>query len=63
MFNNITWNRVVDMNDRSLRNIVNGLGKKTDGVPRQDHFMITVASEIMAVLCLSKDLKDLKKNF
>lgn len=59
--NNITWNRVVDMNDRSLRNIVNGLGKKTDGVPRQDHFMITVASEIMAVLCLSKDLKDLKE--
>lgn len=59
--NNITWNRVVDMNDRSLRNIVNGLGKKTDGVPRQDNFMITVASEIMAVLCLSKDLKDLKE--
>ncbi len=59
--NNITWNRVVDMNDRSLRNIVNGIGKKTDGVPRQDHFMITVASEIMAVLCLSKDLKDLKE--
>ena len=59
--NNITWNRVVDMNDRSLRNIVNGLGKKTDGVPRQDHFMITVASEIMAVLCLSKDIKDLKE--
>lgn len=59
--NNITWNRVLDMNDRSLRNIVNGLGKKTDGVPRQDHFMITVASEIMAVLCLSKDLKDLKE--
>lgn len=59
--NNITWNRVLDMNDRSLRNIVIGLGKKADGVTREDHFMISVASEIMAVLCLAKDLDDLKK--
>ncbi|WP_308533632.1 formate--tetrahydrofolate ligase [uncultured Peptoniphilus sp.] len=59
--NNITWNRVLDMNDRSLRNIVISLGKKADGVPREDHFMITVASEIMATLCLSDDLEDLKE--
>lgn len=57
----IVWNRVLDMNDRSLRNIVISLGKKADGVPREDHFMITVASEIMAALCLSEDLEDLKE--
>ena len=49
------------MNDRALRNIVVGLGAKADGVPREDHFVITVASEIMAILCLSSDLEDLKK--
>lgn len=58
---NITWKRCVDMNDRQLRNIVCGLGTKADGVPRQDGFDITVASEIMAVLCLSSDIKDLKE--
>jgi formate--tetrahydrofolate ligase len=57
----ITWNRCVDMNDRQLRNITNGLGGKANGVPREDHFDITVASEVMAVLCLSKDMKDLKE--
>lgn len=57
----ITWKRVVDMNDRQLRNIVNGLGKRTDGATRQDGFDITVASEVMAVLCLSTDLKDMKE--
>ncbi len=57
----ITWRRAVDMNDRQLRNIVSGLGKKTDGVERNDGFDITVASEVMAVLCLSKDLADLKQ--
>lgn len=57
----IAWRRVMDMNDRSLRNIVVGLGGKTEGVPREDHFDISVASEIMAILCLSKDLDDLKK--
>lgn len=57
----ITWKRVLDMNDRALRNIVVGLGGKTDGVPRQDGFDITVASEIMAILCLSKDIDDLKE--
>ena len=56
----ITWKRVLDMNDRSLRNVVISLGKKADGFPREDHFMITVASEIMAVLCLSENLEDLK---
>lgn len=56
----ITWRRAVDMNDRQLRNIVSGLGKRTDGVERKDGFDITVASEIMAVLCLSSDLDDLK---
>ncbi|MFZ2024995.1 MAG: formate--tetrahydrofolate ligase [Microgenomates group bacterium] len=57
----ITWRRAMDMNDRSLRNMVIGLGGKANGVVREDHFDITVASEIMAVLCLSKDLEDLKK--
>ena len=57
----ITWRRAVDMNDRQLRNIVDGLGGKMQGVPREDGFDITVASEIMAVFCLSSDLKDLKK--
>ena len=56
----IVWKRCMDMNDRSLRNIVVGLGTKADGFVREDHFTITVASEIMAVLCLSEDLKDLK---
>ena len=58
---NITWHRAVDMNDRQLRNIVGGLGQKKDGVPRQDSFDITVASEVMAVLCLAKDIPDLKQ--
>ncbi len=57
----ITWRRVVDMNDRQLRNIVDGLGAKVDGVTRQDGFDITVASEIMAVFCLATDITDLKK--
>ncbi len=57
----ITWKRCVDMNDRQLRNIVDGLGGRMQGVPREDGFDITVASEIMAVLCLSTDLKDLKQ--
>lgn len=57
----IVWRRVVDMNDRALRNIVIGLGKRADGVTRQDGFDITVASEIMAVLCLANDLEDLKQ--
>ncbi|MBR2372447.1 MAG: formate--tetrahydrofolate ligase [Clostridia bacterium] len=56
----ITWKRAVDMNDRQLRNIVDGLGGKTNGVPREDGFEITVASEIMAVLCLASDIMDLK---
>lgn len=56
----ITWRRCVDMNDRQLRNIVDGLGARADGTPRQDGFDITVASEIMAVLCLSNDIIDLK---
>ncbi|MEY8509088.1 formate--tetrahydrofolate ligase [Lachnospiraceae bacterium 42-17] len=57
----ITWKRCVDMNDRQLRNIVDGLGGRMQGVPREDGFDITVASEIMAVLCLSSDITDLKK--
>lgn len=57
----ITWNRCMDMNDRQLRNINDGLGGKTNGVPREDHFDITVASEVMAVLCLSSDMSDLKE--
>ena len=56
----ITWKRAVDMNDRQLRHIVNGLGGRMQGVPREDGFDITVASEIMAVLCLSSDILDLK---
>ena len=56
----ITWRRAVDMNDRQLRNIVDGLGGKAQGVPREDGFDITVASEIMAVLCLASDIMDLK---
>ena len=56
----ITWKRVIDMNDRQLRNIVDGLGGRMQGVPREDGFEITVASEIMAILCLSKDIADLK---
>ena len=59
--NQIVWKRCVDMNDRALRNIVVGLGAKADGVVRDDHFVISVASEIMAVLCLANDLKDLKE--
>lgn len=57
----IVWKRCLDMNDRALRNTIVGMGKKTDGVTREDHFVITVASEIMAILCLSRDLKDLKE--
>lgn len=56
----ITWRRCVDMNDRQLRNIVDGLGKPVDGVPRQDGFDITVASEVMAAFCLASDISDLK---
>jgi len=57
---NIVWKRCLDMNDRVLRNIVVGMGAKTDGFVREDHFVITVASEIMAVLCLADDMNDLK---
>ncbi|MEW8972555.1 MAG: formate--tetrahydrofolate ligase [Tissierellaceae bacterium] len=57
----IVWKRVLDMNDRALRNIVVGLGGRTNGVPREDGFDITVASEIMAIFCLAKDLEDLKE--
>ena len=57
----IIHKRCIDMNDRVLRNIVVGLGNKTDGVVREDHFVISVASEIMAILCLSKDMNDLKE--
>lgn len=56
----VVWKRCVDMNDRVLRNIVVGLGNKMDGMVREDHFVITVASEIMAILCLADDLQDLK---
>ena len=56
----VVWKRCLDMNDRSLRNIVVGLGAKADGVVREDHFVITVASEIMAILCLATDMADLK---
>lgn len=56
----VVWKRCLDMNDRVLRNVVVGLGAKADGVVREDHFVITVASEIMAVLCLAEDMKDLK---
>ena len=57
----VVWKRCLDMNDRVLRNIVVGLGNKTDGMVREDHFVITVASEIMAILCLAENLADLKK--
>lgn len=57
----VVWKRVLDMNDRALRNVVVGLGGKPDGMPRQDGFDITVASEIMAIFCLAKDLEDLKE--
>ena len=57
----VVWKRCLDMNDRSLRNIVIGLGSKMDGMVREDHFVITVASEIMAVLCLANNLQDLKE--
>ena len=57
----ILFTRVTDTNDRALRNITIGMGSKVDGIPRQDHFMITVASEIMAILCLAADLRDLKE--
>ncbi|MGN1083919.1 MAG: formate--tetrahydrofolate ligase, partial [Lachnospiraceae bacterium] len=57
----IVWKRCLDMNDRALRNIVIGMGKKADGVVREDHFIITVASEIMAILCLAENMDDLKK--
>ena len=57
----IVWKRCIDMNDRVLRNIVVGLGSKTDGMVREDHFVITVASEIMAILCLADDMHDLKR--
>lgn len=59
--NQIVWKRCVDMNDRVLRNIVVGLGRPVDGVVREDHFIISVASEIMAILCLAENMKDLKE--
>ena len=58
----IIWKRCIDMNDRVLRNVVVGLGAKTDGVVREDHFVISVASEIMAILCLAESMHDLKKD-
>ncbi len=57
----ITWKRCLDMNDRALRNVVVGLGNKSDGFVREDHFVISVASEIMAIFCLAEDMKDLKE--
>ncbi len=57
----VVWKRCLDMNDRNLRNIVVGLGNKMDGMVREDHFVITVASEIMAILCLAEDIQDLKE--
>jgi formate--tetrahydrofolate ligase len=57
----LVWKRCLDMNDRVLRNVMVGLGNKTDGVDREEHFVITAASEIMAVICLAVDMKDLKK--
>ena len=57
----VVWKRCLDMNDRNLRNIVVGLGNKMDGMVREDHFVITVASEIMAILCLADDIRDLKE--
>ena len=60
---NITWRRCVDMNDRQLRNVIDGIGGRMQGVPREDGFDITVASEVMAVLCLATSLEDLKARF
>ena len=57
----VVWKRCIDMNDRALRNITIGLGGKVNGVPREDHFIITVASEVMAILCLANDISDLKE--
>ena len=57
----VVWKRCIDMNDRVLRNVVVGLGRKMDGMVREDHFVITVASEIMAILCLADDMHDLKR--
>ena len=57
----ITWKRCVDMNDRQLRSVVDGLGGRTNGMPREDGYDITVASEVMAVLCLASDITDLKE--
>ena len=57
----ITWKRCVDLNDRQLRNVISGLGSRTDGTPREDHFQITVASEIMAIICLSRSISELKE--
>lgn len=57
----VTWKRCVDLNDRQLRNVISGLGSRTDGTPREDHFQITVASEIMAIICLSKSISELKE--
>lgn len=57
----VVWKRCMDMNDRVLRNIVVGLGKKSDGMPREDHFVISVASEVMAIFCLAENLHDLKE--
>jgi len=59
--NNIVWKRVLDMNDRALRQTIVGIGPKMNGIPREDGFMITVASEVMAILCLALDIEDLKK--
>ena len=59
--NRVEWRRVVDMNDRALRNITCGLGARTDGIPRSDGFDITVASEVMAIFCLADSLEDLKR--
>ncbi len=58
----VVWKRCLDMNDRCLRNVVVGLGNKMDGMVREDHFVITVASEIMAILCLADDIDDLKRD-
>lgn len=60
---NIVWKRVTDTNDRALRNTIVGMGGKINGVPREDGFMITVASEVMAILCLASDIEDLKRRF
>ncbi len=57
----VTWKRCVDLNDRQLRNVIDGLGNRTDGTPREDHFQITVASEIMAIICLSRSISELKE--